>query len=220
MRHNTLVAIDGGPYAAAHSTSTPPDVLTIPKANSLYLNEFGDQMKGVLDMNNNKITNVAEPTESKDVSTKSYVDNAIREERESINRGFLDNKGLIREDKLLPITKFQYEYALNIGESSVSFKLSKFQIPLTFDSWKNFDGKRKYPQLTQQMINIQITPFLNTTTYHDEIFMSIQRYDITYNGLDVYVLSIRPNSTGWGLHLQAHLTLTINFDGILVLNST
>jgi hypothetical protein len=223
MRHNALVAIDGGPYAATHSTSIPPNVLTIPKANSLYLNEHGDKMKGVLDMGNNKITNVAEPTEIRDVTTKIYVDNAIREERESINRGFLDNKGLIRSDKLLPVgpvTTFQYFYTLNIGESSASFKLSRFQIPLLFDRTTNLDGTPKYPKLSKQMINLQITTVLDTSTYHDEIFFNIQRYDITYNGLDIYVVSHRPNNPGWGIHLQAHLSLTICFDGILKLNPT
>lgn len=205
-------------YEGASSPIDISNFLSVQKGNNLFVNEIGDKMRGPLDMNNNKIINVVEPTELKDVSTKFYVDNAIKEERRSINRGFLDNKGLIRSDKLLPVTKFQYEYTLNIGESSVSFKLSKVQIPLSFDKWKKFDGSPKYPKLTNQMINLQITAVLNTKSYHDEIFMSIQNYDITKDGLDVYVLSHRPNTTGWGLHLHAHLLVTINFDSILTIN--
>ena len=73
--NNILVAIDGG---SSTYSSLPPDVLTIRKANSIYLNEHGDKMKGVLDMSNNKIINIAEPTELRDITTKFYVDNALK----------------------------------------------------------------------------------------------------------------------------------------------
>jgi hypothetical protein len=48
--------------------------LTLHRANVLFVNESGDNMKGTLDMKNNKIINVAVPTEEKDVATKKYVD--------------------------------------------------------------------------------------------------------------------------------------------------
>jgi hypothetical protein len=43
----------------------------------LFVNEHGDDMKGILDMKNNKIINVAEPTDIKDVTTKKYVDDSV-----------------------------------------------------------------------------------------------------------------------------------------------
>jgi hypothetical protein len=246
--NNILVAIDGGSYASKNSTSVQPDVLTISKANSIYLNEHGDKMKGVLDMNNNKIINVAEPTEIRDISTKFYVDNAIKDQQQSINEQFLDKKGLIRSDKLPPIDKSikQHFYILNIGESSTSpyktskfqiplsyetdlyfkqtspYKTSKFQIPLSYDRTTDLYFKPTYPILSRQMINFQITPLLDSDIYHDEIFMNIQRYEIRYNPevLDVYILTVRSNNIGWGLSIKAYLTLTINFNFIPEINSS
>ena len=121
-----------------------------------------------------------------------------------------------------PITTFHYFYTLNIGESqNVPFKVSKFKIPLQLNRATNFDGTPKYPTLTKQMIHFQITPLLNSDVYHDEIFTNIQKYDITKDGLDVSVITARSNNnTGWGLHLQAYLSLTICFESMLILNQT
>jgi hypothetical protein len=196
--------------------------LTLPKANNLFVNESGDDMEGSLNMKDNKIINVAEPTELRDVSTKSYVDNAIKGERQSINVQFLDNVGLIRSDKLPPITYFQHFYTLVIGDSEGDvFKVSKHQIPLDYDRTTTLDvSTPKYPKLTKQMIHFQITPLLDTKNYHDEIFMNIQRYDITYTGLDVYILSARSMGSKWGLYLKAYLTVTINFNTIPIISAS
>ena len=222
-KNNMLVAIDGGSYASQNSTSVQPNVLTISKANSIYLNEHGDKMKGVLDMSNNKIINVAEPTEIRDVSTKLYVDNAIRDQQQSINEQFLDKKGLIRSDKLPPTDKSikQHLFTLNIGESfNLSHKTSKFQIPLPYDRTTDLDFKPIYPPLSNKMIHFHITPLLNSEEYHDEIFMNIKKYEIKHNPdvLDVDILTIRSNNIGWGLSIKAYLTLTINFNFIQEIN--
>lgn len=42
-----------------------------------YVTATGDKMYGALDMTNNKITNVANPTSDNDVATKKYVDNKV-----------------------------------------------------------------------------------------------------------------------------------------------
>lgn len=42
-----------------------------------YVTATGDKMYGTLDMTNNKITNVADPTSDNDVATKRYVDNKV-----------------------------------------------------------------------------------------------------------------------------------------------
>ena len=129
-------------------------------------------MRGSLDMSNNKIINVAEPTELRDVCTKFYVDDSIRrlttstnglidqrisDERQSINAQFLDNKGLIRSDKLPPITIKQHFYTLDIGEShTVPYKLTKFEIPLSYDRTTNVDLTPKYLKLSKQMIIVRL----------------------------------------------------------------
>ena len=45
MKYNSiLVNIGGGPFISPSSVTIPQDVLTVPKANSIYLNEHGDKM--------------------------------------------------------------------------------------------------------------------------------------------------------------------------------
>jgi hypothetical protein len=75
FNNNILVCLDGSSFFP--SNAVPPDVLTVSKANDLFVNEHGDDMKGILDMKNNKIINVAEPTNAKDVPTKEYVDDSV-----------------------------------------------------------------------------------------------------------------------------------------------
>ena len=272
----STVDIAGREEKSATTTIDTSNFITYQSGNDLYVNEQGDKMRGILNMINNKIINVAEPTSTKDATTKSYVDNkirvtaeyhsnaikdsiknmfkdfnktitdriasesknkieknrlpddivdtkaldnAIKEQQLSINDQFLDNKGLIRSDKLPSIETKQHFYNLNIGKSDSSVKLTVLKIPLTYDRTTNFDGSPKYPKLSRQMIHFQITPFLNNNVYNDEISMSIQHYEVQYDGLDVYIISSRAsNTTGWGLNLHAYLTLTINFNGITELN--
>ena len=77
----SVVDIAGRHYGGASSSSIDTsNLLTVQKGNNLYVNEVGDKMRGSLDMSNNKIINVAEPTELRDITTKFYVDNAIKEE--------------------------------------------------------------------------------------------------------------------------------------------
>jgi len=57
----------------AYDLSCTDCIGTTEIADSYVLNT-GDAMTGVLDMGNNKITNVATPTAASDVATKGYVD--------------------------------------------------------------------------------------------------------------------------------------------------
>jgi hypothetical protein len=79
FNNNILVCLDGSSFFP--SNTVPSDVLTISKANDLFVNEHGDDMKGILDMKNNKIINVAEPTDIKDATTKKYVDDSVSKSR-------------------------------------------------------------------------------------------------------------------------------------------
>lgn len=47
-------------------------------ANARFLNVKGDKMRGILDMNRNKITNLKKPTEPNDAVTKGYVDSGMK----------------------------------------------------------------------------------------------------------------------------------------------
>lgn len=51
--------------------------MTVARANRLFVNESGDSMKGPLNMKNNKIIGVGEPTEETDVTNKKYIDTEV-----------------------------------------------------------------------------------------------------------------------------------------------
>ena len=48
FNNNILVCLDGSSFFSPNAV--PPDVLTVSKANDLFVNEHGDVMKGTLDM--------------------------------------------------------------------------------------------------------------------------------------------------------------------------
>ena len=61
-----------------HQAIDTSHFLTIPRANTLYVNEVGDDSKrGTLDMQSHKIVNLADPTHSKDATNKGFVDKTI-----------------------------------------------------------------------------------------------------------------------------------------------
>ena len=81
-----LVNITGG-TTTFQMAALPADVLTIGKANPIYVNQAGDTMEGDLDMKKNKITNVLEPVDRNEVSNKSYVDKSEERMRQYVNNG-------------------------------------------------------------------------------------------------------------------------------------
>ena len=104
MNYNSiLVNIGGGPYISSSSVTIPQDVLTVPKANSIYLNEHGDKMKGVLDMTNNKIINLGLPSDKLDGINKEYFDERLRSEKQSFDAKL---EKLISQSKSLINTEF------------------------------------------------------------------------------------------------------------------
>src|SRR5438093_13775813 len=48
--------------------------LSIKSANSIFVNQSGDEMSGHLDMSNHKILNLSEPTLPNDATNKQYTD--------------------------------------------------------------------------------------------------------------------------------------------------
>jgi hypothetical protein len=211
------VEFTGRQYGGS-SMIIPPNILTIQKANNLFVNEEGDKIKGKIDMSNNKIINIAEPTNSYDVANKLYVDNTMNQ--------IIDTKGIIKPEKLPQIdeTFKEHTYILDIGESNIaSHKLSKFQIKIDehfLPKTSDIIFTPKGTKLTKEMIHIQITPFLDTDYYHDELFIVVQRFVITNNDLlDIYIVTNRSNKEPWGLKLKAFLTLKINIKNIKILKS-
>ena len=98
----SVVDIAGRHYGGGASSSAIDisNLLTVQKGNNLYVNEEGDKMRGSLDMSNNKIINVAEPTELTDVCTKFYVDDQISRVTTSTN-GLINKEFQMKDNRLM-----------------------------------------------------------------------------------------------------------------------
>ena len=82
---NQFVDITGGALINSFSNIDTSNFLTVARANSLYVNESGDDVKnGILDMKNNKIINVPIPSRSSDVTNKEYVDDIHEKLRKNV----------------------------------------------------------------------------------------------------------------------------------------
>lgn len=75
----TMKRYNGTDYDVLYPRTLPSQidggVYTKDEATGLFLSKTGGQMSGLLDMNGNKISNLAEPTAANDAATKDYVDN-------------------------------------------------------------------------------------------------------------------------------------------------
>lgn len=75
----TMKRYNGTDYDVLYPRTLPSQidggVYTKDEATGLFLSKTGGQMSGLLDMNGNKISNLAAPTDANDAATKDYVDN-------------------------------------------------------------------------------------------------------------------------------------------------
>lgn len=75
----TMKRYNGTDYDVLYPRTLPSQidggVYTKDEATGLFLSKTGGQMSGLLDMNGNKISNLAAPTAANDAATKYYVDN-------------------------------------------------------------------------------------------------------------------------------------------------
>lgn len=75
----TMKRYNGTDYDILYPRTLPSQidggVYTKDEATGLFLSKTGGQMSGLLDMNGNKISNLAAPTAANDAATKDYVDN-------------------------------------------------------------------------------------------------------------------------------------------------
>ncbi|MCH8519625.1 MAG: hypothetical protein LAT82_02625 [Nanoarchaeota archaeon] len=72
-----MIQNDAITSAKIASNSVRLNELDTSSVDSRYVNREGDSMTGILDMNNNRITNVGTPINNNDVTTKEYVDTQI-----------------------------------------------------------------------------------------------------------------------------------------------
>lgn len=75
----TMKRYNGTDYDVLYPRTLPSQidggVYTKDEATGLFLSKTGGKMGGLLDMNGNKISNLAAPTDANDAATKDYVDN-------------------------------------------------------------------------------------------------------------------------------------------------
>lgn len=75
----TMKRYNGTDYDILYPRTLPSQidggVYTKDEVTGLFLSKTGGQMSGLLDMNGNKISNLAAPTAANDAATKDYVDN-------------------------------------------------------------------------------------------------------------------------------------------------
>ena len=181
-----------------------------------------------LDMSNNKITNLSNPTLPKDASNKDYVDKLLEaitslttrvsnleqtagqtNSKESEFRSYIDNHkwsgeaistGTISADRL-PYR--QYGFILNIGTSESNRKTTTHSIKLP------------HLNLTYKKVNLQLTVNRETTLHNEEIFSNIKHFAVenfppSYSFIMVVVdTTIYGGGTKWGLHLKANLLITV-----------
>ena len=111
-----------------------------------------------------------------------------------------------------------YYFHLDIGESQNSYyKISEYILPIS--NLKELALKLNLPAIKPSQCIFQITPILDNEKYHDQVFMNIRDFHITTESIKISINSVRSTNTGWGLHLMAHLTVTIYEKEILILTA-
>lgn len=238
--------------------------LSIAKGNHMYVNEIGDDSKnGTLDMKHNKIVNIADPTHSRDVVNKQYVDSQNAETKTVLVSDFVSRRNMFTErqvfkkeldmsdnkisnlssptlpkdasnkeyvDRLLvPNTSLmarvsdlekianqptfgavnrdrlpykQYGFILGIGSSPSNQKTTQHDIRLP-----------PHKGLSYKKVNLQITAVQETYFHHDDLFCSIKNYEAgdfgQWSSIVIRVDTHSAKGSHWGLHLKAHLLITV-----------
>jgi len=187
--------------------------LTIDKADDIFVNQDGDSMTGNIDMKNNKIVNLQNPTDDNDAVNKSYLIKQKHQYDLLINDVHmkLDLLFLSKADKP---QEWTHRYILDFGSSDKSFKSLTREIPMPI--LKELATKLNLTVIKSSQIHLQITSVLGEE-YHDQIIMNIQSYKIFTDKIQISVNAFRTTNEGWGLHLHGHLTITICEKELLIL---
>lgn len=112
----TMKRYNGTDYDILYPRTLPSQidggVYTKDEATGLFLSKTGGQMSGLLDMNGNKISNLAAPTAANDAATKDYVD----------NNSYMWNKVLLgtftESDTIVNISTDNFENLIGLYEES------------------------------------------------------------------------------------------------------
>ena len=131
------------------------DVYSKSETSNLFLPKSGGSMGGILDMSGNKITNLANPTESLDSANKKYVDDSQMFEIITVKSGILNDSGKrfnhfamnnITTNQYLRIVGFKFDFNIPADSSSsyfgISFGTSSNTIPFYYLQQRNVNLAR------------------------------------------------------------------------------
>jgi hypothetical protein len=149
-------------------------------------------------------TNIEKMKEYGILIGKTYTGDNITEAHEKIfvekivDRANRRNKFFIEPEKI-PVYSppKMYPFILNVGHNLKDYYLITLHtLPI--------------PGMTRQTKCVfQLTPCLNTDTYHDQIFMNVRNYACLVDQLQIVIVTVRSNNEVWGLEISAHLLVII-----------
>ncbi len=93
-----------------------------------------------------------------------------------------------------------FGFKLDIGTSTESFKVNDYVL-----SVRNLNLLKP----TNNNSILQITAILESEQYHDQIYTTIRWYRFEGDKLRISTNTVRTTNEGWGLHVKAHLLVTI-----------
>ena len=175
------IDIGGRPPPTGGSADLTPYMKTA-IANTTFINETGDAMRGDLLMGGFKITNLATPTLNTDAVTKAYADSIITNSTDVATKTYVDAQD---KDQVLA-------FLLKVGTSTENQTKNEFNVvlPSTMPS-----------DLTATRIAPTATYLSNTTTDNDTFIVSIRSYTYTAStrNLNIVINVKREDSiAGWG----------------------
>lgn len=120
----TMKRYNGTGYDVLYPRTLPSQidggVYTKDEATGLFLSKTGGQMSGLLDMNGNKISNLATPTAPNDAATKDYVD----------NNSYIQTKTLVKSLSQSEIASLKTDGEINLF-SADSYVYQDYQYVMT-----------------------------------------------------------------------------------------
>ena len=146
------------------------DVYSKSETSNLFLPKSGGSMGGVLDMNGNKITNLAYPTESLDSANKKYVDDSQMFEIITVKSGKLNNSGNKFNDINMGLTKSQYGRLVGvIVKMSFSSTTSTNSFSLTFGTG-SYEESFFYCPEQKNLSNNTFSVWVHSNYYYQDGF--------------------------------------------------
>ena len=117
--------------------------MTNNKADMTYINESGDKMNGILDMNNHKILNVSNPEDDGDCCNKRFIENIIYNITKTI--GILEEKWKQINKTLDNLTSLRLS-TFQLIEGKVPFKYDRKALVVValFKTMKEYNPAQKW----------------------------------------------------------------------------